>query len=231
MKRRVVVLGHRGAPKVVQENTLESFRRALELGADGFEFDVRRSGDGRLAVVHNPRVGARFVSRCSYERLRSTRRGANMPLLEEVLREFGSSWLDIELKVPGIEAEVLELSATHCRAGSYVITSFSREVLARLRTLDPAAPLGWLLRRPVRPHLWQNIGLNYLVPHFTVLRPGFAEAARRAGLRLITWTVNSPRVLRRILDLGVDAVVSDFPDLVLAAVRGRFTTDEHGSTR
>ncbi len=60
---RVLVLGHRGAPALAPENTLESFRRALELGADGLELDVRRSGDGRLVVVHDPRVGARRVAR------------------------------------------------------------------------------------------------------------------------------------------------------------------------
>ena len=216
---RVLVLGHRGAPALAPENTLESFRRAMELGADGFEFDVRRSGDGRLVVVHNPRVGARSVARSSYARLLATRRGAAMPLLDQVLREFGGAWLDIELKVPGIEAPVLELAAKFCRPGRFVITSFSRGVLLRVKELDPSAPAGWLLRRSVRPQLWQHLHLDYLVPHYRALRGPLVEAARQRGLRLITWTANSPQVLRRVLELGVDIVISDLPDAALSLAR------------
>lgn len=217
--KRTLILGHRGAPGLAPENTLESFRRALELGADGFEFDVRRSADGRLVVVHDARVGARLVARSTYADLRATRDGAAMPLLEGVLREFGHAWLDIELKVPGIEAPVLELAAKFCRPGRFVITSFSREVVARLKALDPAAPVGWLLRHSVRPEMWLQLQLNYLVPHVRALRRPLVEAARRRGLGLITWTANTPRVLRRALEMGVDAVISDFPDLALSLAR------------
>ena len=214
--RRVIVLGHRGAPSFAAENTPESFRRALAVGADGFEFDVRLSADGKLVIVHDPRVGGRAISASSYERLRATRRGARMPLLEEVLEEFGHAWLDIELKVAGVEERVLELAARHCRPGRCVLTSFSRAVVARLRQLDSAAPLGWLLKRPVRAALWRDLRLNYLVPHHTALRRPLIEAARRDRLPLITWTVNSPRAIRRAADLGVEAIISDFPDLARA---------------
>lgn len=218
--KRALILGHRGAPALAPENTLESFRRALKLGADGFEFDVRRSADGRLVVVHDARVGARWVARSTYAELRATRRGAAMPVLEEVLREFGHAWLDIELKVPGIEAPVLDLAAKYCRRGHFVITSFSREVVAQVKALDPDAPVGWLLRRAVPPEAWQELALNYLVPHLRALQPPLVKAARQRGLGLITWTVNASRDLRRALELGVDAVISDFPDRALTLTRG-----------
>lgn len=200
---------------------MESFRRAIELGADGFEFDVRRSADGRLVVVHNPRVGARFISRTPYDRLLATRRGANMPVLEQVLREFGRAWLDIEIKVPGVEEVTLELAHKFCTAGRFVISSFSRGVVSRLRELDADAPLGWLLRHPVKPERWQGLRLDYLAPHCSAVRRGLVEAARRDGLRLLTWTVNSRRVLRRVLELGVDVIVSDYPDWALGEVQSR----------
>ncbi len=216
---RVLVLGHRGAPALAPENTLESFRRALELGADGLELDVRRSGDGRLVVVHDPRVGARRVARWPYSRLRATRRGATLPLLEEVVREFGGAWLDMELKVPGVEAPVLELASRFCRPGRFVITSFSRAVVARLKQLDSSAPTGWLFDRPVPARLWEELALDYLAPHHRLFQRSLVEAARRRGLRLITWTANSPRVLQRVLELGVDIVISDLPDAALALAR------------
>src|SRR5437879_5020488 len=108
----MIFLGHRGAPHEAPENTLPSFRRAIELGAAGFEFDVRRSSDGRLVVIHNPRTGSRRVSRTPATLL-------GLPLLEDVLREFSGAWLDIELKVRGIEQPVVELAARYLQPGNY----------------------------------------------------------------------------------------------------------------
>lgn len=210
---RVLVLGHRGAPSFAPENSMESFARALAVGADGFEFDVRLSGDNKLVIVHGPRLSRRAVSASSYQQLRATRQGAGLCLLEDVLREFGHAWLDIELKAAGIEHRVLELAARHCRPGRYVLTSFSRSVVARVGQLDRKTPVGWLLKRPVRPALWKDLRLDYLAPHYTALRRSLVQAARRDAIPLITWTANSPRVIRRAVDLGAAVIISDFPDL------------------
>lgn len=210
------MLGHRGAPLLAPENTLESFRRAMQAGADGFEFDVRRSGDGRLVVVHDPRVSSRIVARCTYEQLRSTSRGAAMPLLDEVLAEFGgTAWLDIELKVDGIEEPVLELVARHCRPGNFVITSFSRATVTRIRELQPQVPVGWLFDSTVRPERWRSIDTDYLAPHCRVLTPPLARMARNHGRRLITWTVNTPAAVRKAREAGAEIIITDFPDLVV----------------
>ncbi len=142
-----------------------------------------------------------------------------MPVLEQVLREFGRAWLDIEIKVPGIEEVTLELAHKFCTPERFVISSFSRSVVCRFRELDTRAPLGWLLRRPVKPELWQGLELDYLAPHYSAVRRRLVDAARRDGLRLLTWTVDSRRVLRRVLALGVDAVVSDYPDWALSELR------------
>ncbi len=212
----MLVLGHRGAPREAAENTLESFRRAMEQGADGFEFDVRRSADGRLVVVHDPRLGACAVARSTYARLRATRRGAAMPLLADVLREFGGAFLDIELKIAGIEAAVLEQTAKFCAPSRFVVTSFHRAVVTRVKELDPTVAVGWLFDRKAPAHLWQELDVQFLAPHYRVLDSRLAEAARRRGLRLITWTANSPQVVRRVIELGVDVVITDLPGQVLA---------------
>lgn len=217
--RRPLVLGHRGAPHAAPQNTFESFRRAMELGADGFEFDVRRCSDGRLVCVHDPRIGICSVARNSYERLCSTRAGAQLPLLEDVLREFGGAWLDIELKVEGIEAPVLELAAKFCRPGRFVITSFSRRTVARLKELDAVVPAGWLFDRTLKPADWHNLRADYLAPRYDVLSDALAREAVTRRLRLITWTVNTPAAIRRVLELGVEIVISDVPDVAQKVAR------------
>jgi glycerophosphoryl diester phosphodiesterase len=203
----MILLGHRGAPHVAPENTPASFRRALEMGAAGFEFDVRRSADGRLVVIHDARHGRLRVARATAAQL-------DLPLLEDVLKEFSTAWLDIELKIKGIEGPVLALVHRHLRPDRYVVTSFRGKVVREVKRLSPSTPTGWLFKRPMlAPPRWARPPhLDYLAPHYTVLTRRLAAAAHKRGLGLITWTVNKPAVMQRVKALGVDVVITDFPD-------------------
>ncbi len=202
----MILLGHRGAPHWAPENTIASFHRAMDLGADGFEFDVRRSADGRLVVVHDPRVRSRIVSHTPAALL-------GLPLLEDVLREFSGAWLDIELKVPGIERPVLDLAARYLQPQRYVITSFQGKVIRELKRLAPHSPAGLLFKRPFFrfPSWAEKPHLDFLAPHCSFLSRRLCDGARQRGLGLISWTVNTPAALRRARDMKVDVVITDFP--------------------
>src|SRR5213594_1403799 len=103
-------IGHRGAAGHVAENTMPSFHRALDLGADGFELDVRITGDGKLIVVHNPVVNGHAVLSSPYADVRLISNGYEIPLLEDVLATFGKrAFLDIELKTPGTEESAIAM--------------------------------------------------------------------------------------------------------------------------
>lgn len=202
-----ILLGHRGAPHAAPENTLWSFHQALRMGAGGFEFDVRVSGDGKLVVVHDPHSWGRRVSSTPASLL-------GRPLLEEVLREFHGAWLDIELKVPGIERPVLELAARYLKPEHYVVTSFHARSVRELKRLSPGAPVGLLFKRPLlRLPAWaRKPELDFLAPHHTVLTRRLSRVARERGLRLIAWTVNTPAAMRRMREREVDVVITDYPD-------------------
>ena len=91
----ILLLGHRGAAEL-PENTIPSFHKALELGADGFELDVRQTADEKLVVIHDAVVGTKNVHMSSYQEIRDLPDGFKIPLLEEVLMEFSkSAFLDI----------------------------------------------------------------------------------------------------------------------------------------
>ena len=203
----MILLGHRGAPYAAPENTLESFRQALRMGARGFEFDVRASGDGRLVVVHDPRAWGRRVASTPAALL-------GRPLLEDVLREFQGAWLDIELKVAGIEKMVVELTARYLKPELYVVTSFHAPAVREVKRLSPGTPVGLLFKRPVlRLPAWaRKPELDFLAPHHTVLSRRLSLAARERGLRLIAWTVNTPAAMRRMREREVDVVITDYPD-------------------
>src|SRR5437660_6028 len=100
MSARPLLLGHRGARAVksIPENTFASFDRALADGCDGFEFDVRLTADGQAVVCHDPKVGPMEIARASAQQL------PDLPRMGEVLERYqGTAFLDIELKVSGLE--------------------------------------------------------------------------------------------------------------------------------
>ncbi|SRR5579871_4160330 len=210
-----ILLGHRGSPHQAPENTMASFHKAIEVGAAGFEFDVRRSRDGALVIIHDPRTRR---PRLNVRRTAAAKLG--LPLLEDVLREFRGAWLDIEIKVPGIEREVVELAKRHLDRSRYVITSFRAKSVREIKRLSPETPAGWLFKRPLlllprwitRAEKRGQRPIEYLCPHHTVLTRHLSRMAKKHNLGIITWTVNRPATLKRVRERGAQVVITNFPD-------------------
>ena len=118
--RRPMLLGHRGARAVksIPENTIASFDRALADGCDGFEFDVRLTEDEEAVVCHDEKVSGYAVSRTPAKQL------AHLPRLRDVLQRYRDSFLDIELKVKGLERITLDLFLRHKPRRGFVVSSF-----------------------------------------------------------------------------------------------------------
>jgi glycerophosphoryl diester phosphodiesterase len=194
---------------------MESFHKAIDAGAAGFEFDVRQSRDGALVVIHDPRTRhpRMSVSRTPAAALR-------LPLLEDVLRTFRTSWLDIEMKVTGIERQVLDLAHRYLDPARFVITSFRASSVREIKRLSPATPAGWLFKRTLltlprwiaSPQRYGLPPLDYLCPHHSVLTERLTRLAAGRGLKLITWTVNTPATFDRVTKLGANVVITNFPD-------------------
>jgi glycerophosphoryl diester phosphodiesterase len=220
---RYILLGHRGSPHQAAENTIESFHKAMEAGAAGFEFDVRRSRDGALVVIHDPRTPSVRITGRRPPRLsvaRSSSAALGLPLLEDVLRTFRTAWLDIEIKVPGIERPVIELAHRYLDPSRFVITSFRAGSVREIKRLSPATPAGWLFKRTLltlprwiaAPEKFGLPPIEYLCPHHSVLTRHLVKLASQRGLGLITWTVNTPAALRRVRERGANVVITNFPD-------------------
>src|SRR5271167_5118422 len=125
-----LLLGHRGAgaSSSVPENTLPSFDLALEHGCDGFEFDVRLTSSGRSIVCHGPKVDGITVSQATANQL------VHFPPLEDVLQRYCQrAFLDIELKVPGLESKLLDSLREYRMEENYVVSSFLIEVVMELK--------------------------------------------------------------------------------------------------
>jgi len=194
-----LIVAHRGASAEAPENTLEAFARAMEMGADMIEFDVRRARDGRLVISHDPVRG----------------RAAGLPTLEETVRlTKGRIQLDVELKETGCEREAVELLRAHYAPSDFCITSFLAPVLTEIRAIDPAIRTGLIFA------LWNSSvraacaspDADILVAHHRL-----AARAEKIGKPLFVWTVDDAALTRKLLErAGVTAIVTNNPRQALA---------------
>jgi glycerophosphoryl diester phosphodiesterase len=206
MANRPLLLGHRGNRSVpsISENSLAAFDRALEDGCDGFEFDVRLTGDGGAVVCHDPKFRHVTIAGAMQAQL------TELPTVEMVLARYAShAFLDIELKVPGLESCIARVLEQHPPARGYVVSSFLPEVLHSLHALDPKIPLGFILDRDDRLSLWSELPIEFIIPHYALVAEELIESVHTAGKRLFVWTVNTESRLLQLANWGVDGVISD----------------------
>jgi glycerophosphoryl diester phosphodiesterase len=217
-ERRPLLLGHRGARAVtsIPENTLESFDRALSDGCDGFEFDVRLTADGHAVVCHDPQSRGIEIASSTAAQLR------HLPSLEKVLSRYRNrAFLDIELKVGGLEKITLELLGKYPSKHGFVVSSFLTEVLVALSSQQAPAPLGLLAENRTELGRWKELPVEYVIPHYKLATPSVVRQLKLANKKILVWTVNSPADMKRFGDLEVDGVISDKTNILCRTLSGR----------
>jgi len=231
---RPLVFAHRGGGALAPENTIEAFDNGLRLGADGLELDVRLSRDGDV-VVHHDRTLDRttalsgpIVSRTTAELTR-----AGVPLLSDVLDRYRDVPIIIELKVNRVELAAAAVAVVR-RAGAsrrVCFGAFGRRVLRAVRAMEPAAATSaareevrWALYRswcrwPVSRVAYDGYQIPEWAGRTRVVSPRFVAFAHGAGLGVQVWTVDREDDARRLIAWGVDALITDRPDIIVPIVR------------
>lgn len=236
----MLLLGHRGCRGECTENTFAAFDHALASGCDGFEFDVRRTADGVPVVWHDARLRGRFVSRQEYESLRERcSTAARLPRrpaialceLEALLERYAPlAWMDIEVKVSGVEAQVAGLVRRYPPVRGFVISSFRRRVLLELHRIDPTLPLGFIFDRMPRARVWRALPVEYVMPAARLVTASRVRQFHAEGRKVLTWTVNQASAMRRLTEAGVDGMIGDDPLLLAREMRGFKVSKLHGFT-
>ena len=231
---RPLVFAHRGGSKLAPENTMVAFDAGLAAGADGLELDVRLSRDGKAVVVHD-----RLLDRTTRatgpvgDRTAAELATFDVPSLRDVLARYSRTRIIIELKEQGaaLARTVIEEVRRAQAVERVCLGSFSAGALRAARAIDPqvATSGGRMDVRLALYRSWINLGPGrvpyqaFQVPEISgntrVVSPRFVKLAHRAGLVVQVWTVDEPDDIRRLLEWGVDGIISDRPDVAAQVVK------------
>ncbi|MBS7625116.1 glycerophosphodiester phosphodiesterase [Candidatus Bathyarchaeota archaeon] len=225
----IEVIGHRGAAGLEPENTLRSIRRAIEIGVDRVEIDVRVTKDGRLVVIHDETVdrttnGHGYVRDMTFEEIRKldAGKGEKVPTLEEALNlTRGKVILQIELKVAEATEPTIELIEENGAEREVVITSFIHSLLKKVRYLNPAIRTGALFFDVQEDIFERTISACAEAIHiyYRNITPKLVENAHKRGLKVVAWNPDEVGDMKRIISLGVDAIGSNRPDILINLLR------------
>ncbi len=228
-KHRIVLTGHRGAAKLEPENTLRAMRKALDLGVDQIELDVHLTKDGHLVVIHDEKVdrttnGHGLVRDFLLQDLQhlDAGQGEPIPTLQEVIDLVGDhAVLQIELKGEGTAEPTVRQIEANGLAEQVLFTSFAHERLREVRRLNPRIRLGALWVTPPADACQQTMamgaeGLHIQHQHIT---PDLVRQAHECGLQIRAWNPDTEEEIQRVADLGVDAIGSNRPDLLVNLLR------------
>ena len=206
-----LLLGHRGARarKSIPENTFESFNQALADGCDGFEFDVRLTADGCALVCHDPHSGGIEIASASGPQCLSLPRFGAV-----VARYHARAFLDIELKVSGLERIAAAALKEHWPERGFVVSSFLPEVVLRMHAEDAAVPVGLICETRAELLRWTDLPITYVIPHHKLVDATLIREVQRAGKKILVWTVNSRAEMENLRDWGVDGIISDDTSLL-----------------
>lgn len=219
----VLKIGHRGAKAYEPENTLRSFKYAIDLGVDAVELDVRKTKDNELVVIHNADVdkttdGKGSVNELTLEEIKKlvTDKGEQVPTLEEVLDLVGKQVkVLVEIKETGIEEQVLGLIREKELTDNVIVISFHEDALRKVREMDDKVATGLLYVRhknPIQTAL--DLKAEYLLSLYQFTHSTNIRKAHENGLKVIVWTINRKEEVAEYKNKGVDGIASDRPDIL-----------------
>lgn len=241
--KAIWTIAHRGASGHAPENTLAAFRRAVELGANFIETDLQITRDAQVIAIHDFTLdrttnGKGQVHLQTLAQIRALDAGAwfgdgqgasftgeRVPTLEEILDfaklndvifyleiKSGSAW--------GVEHSVVGALRDHGASARAVILSFDPHALDSIHRLDSTLMTGFLCEHPSNDLVERTVraGARQLVARGDLITPALVEKARHAGLQVVAWTINEPEQMKRLIAMGVDGMITDYPDRLLSVL-------------
>ena len=222
---------HRGASAYAPENTMISFRKALQLGANGIELDLQRTKDGKIVIFHDKNIdkksnGKGKISDYTYKELLDFDFGSwfdikykdeRIVLFENFAKEFLSKNLTfaIELKQEGIEKDVLDIIKKYTTHDDIYITSFNFNTLNNVRAIDSNIKLSWLIEDRINiDNISKLLEINgiQICPNAEDVTIEDIKLANKSGVRVRLWGVSNEDIMRKAFNFNIDGMTVNFPD-------------------
>ena len=218
-------IAHRGYMRDWPGNTLEAIEAAISLGADAVEVDVQETRDGGFVLAHDPIIGGRVIREMTLGEVMGLDmgEGCRVPTLEEALDLCrGRIGVVLEFKEVRSVGGVIDINRGSAEIGEVGICSFDAELLMRVRNVKAGIRLGLIVDAPPEnPEVvLATLGCEVIGVWVLHITRGLVERVQASGRKVFGWGVEDAAGVEAVLGLGVDGVVSDFPDVVKGILEG-----------
>jgi len=219
------IISHRGrTSNESPDNTLQSIGDAIDFNIDMVEFDVRRTRDGQIVCFHDAEIGDKSLMSLSFSEV--TEMNPLIPTLEQVLWSAkGKIQVDIDLKETGYENEVINILLDYFEYDDFIMKSFDRNVIKRIKEIDSKVYTGLLMGEEWTMSQFVNVlkesftgssvivdGADFLSPNYKIFEVGLMTKLSKMQLPIQVWTVNDDDLLRTLLRKDIHSIVTDIPE-------------------
>ena len=220
-------VGHRGAMGYAPENTLLSFQKAMKLGVDMIELDVHVCKSGELVVIHDETVdrttnGHGYIAEMNLQELQKldAGKGEHIPTLREVLKFIDRKVkINIELKGKKTAQPTCKVIQEYVRDrlwqnDDFLVSSFDYDELKVCREPSLSIALGILISEQEFNYaeITKELGAKAVIPEYLLVNEKYVNDAHERGLQVMVWTVNEKNNIARMKQMGVDGIISNYPD-------------------
>ncbi len=237
-----LVYAHRGASGYAPENTMAAFKMAVELVSSGIECDVQMTRDGRLVICHDETLdrttnGKGYIKDLNYDEIRELDSGSwfdkkfrneRVPQLSELLKLVKATGLllNIEIKsgivqYPGIEEKVMSEVAAFGLEAKVIVSSFNHYSIKACKDINPSVKTGALYMEGLfEPwNYMKSLGCECAHPFYMALVPAISKELKARGHIINVFTVNDPKISSELVEMGVDGIITNYPDRILKALK------------
>lgn len=238
IKLKPLKIGHKGASSIAPENTLSAFRKAIDLNADYVEFDLHLTRDNEIVICHDAdtlrTTGIKkVIKETTLEELQKldAGQGEKIPTLKELIKlTKGKLNLQPEIKAQGMVEMIVDMFKRNNLIDTTIISSFDFTELIKVKELDSKIKIGYLIpseitrinlfKRYIRKALKNDFYAIH--PHYNSLTPEIMNDVHDNGLKINVWTVDEEKIIRKLIEFGVDGIITDDLNLLNKIIEDLF---------
>ena len=222
------IISHRGrTSRKSADNTLASVNDAIELKVEMVEVDIRQTKDSQIVCFHDPDIRGELIRDLDYSEI--IEKDSQIPTLEQVLWSAkGKIGIEIELKEPGYELEVVSIARDYFNYDKFVLKSFHPQVVERVKEIDQKIFAGLLvgsafsleqlfftLKEAFTSTNFKQTNADFISPYYKIFEAGWFSRFTRNNVPIQVWTVNDVESIRTLINQQVHSIITDIPEVAI----------------